>query len=228
MIPNKDLLNAAVLNNAEWCNTICGAKGAAGIFDADVWHAGGAPPQYYPNLVTLRADVSTEHIGRFAENSDADFSIKDSFNDLDLTTLSMIKLFEAEWLLAPDVQTSATGYEIVSNDDEIMQWQNAWDKDMPSGFFNASLLKNGDVKFIGIKKNGVYMAGAILNLSKNVVGISNLFYGDDIPGAVNVFLSASQHLFPGLPVVGYSRGNELDDLKSKGWLSLGPLSVWVK
>jgi hypothetical protein len=64
--------------------------------------------------------------------------------------------------------------------------------------------------------------GVIANRSESVVGLSNLF--GDWPAAVRSV--AARH--PGLPLVGYESGDDLAAAHRAGFLSTGPLRVWIK
>ncbi|MFF7360879.1 hypothetical protein [Streptomyces sp. NPDC008125] len=62
----------------------------------------------------------------------------------------------------------------------------------------------------------------------SVLGLSNVFARDGgadtaWPGA----LEAAHRLFPGLPVVGYEHGEDLDTALRHGFTATGPLRVWL-
>ena len=73
------------------------------------------------------------------------------------------------------------------------------------------------------------VAGALLNRSRTVVGLSNVFPN---PGALaegwTGLLATVVQLFPGLPIVGYESGDSLDAARDYGFTSLGPLRIWTK
>ena len=73
------------------------------------------------------------------------------------------------------------------------------------------------------------VAGAILNRTGVVVGLSNLFIPDgDAAHWWASCVAASQNLFPELPLVGYERGQDLIDAQQCGFEALGPLRIWIK
>jgi hypothetical protein len=72
------------------------------------------------------------------------------------------------------------------------------------------------------------VAGAILNCSATVVGVSNVFVGpgadlDPWPGC----LALAAELFPGNPVVGYESGDSLLRAERNGFQTAGRLRVWT-
>ncbi len=81
--PSATLL-AAVGNNAEWCAAFCRASGVTGTGSrrGAVWCADGLAPELYPELVTLRPEVSAADVGRLAPLPGS--AVKDSFQDVDL------------------------------------------------------------------------------------------------------------------------------------------------
>jgi len=71
------------------------------------------------------------------------------------------------------------------------------------------------------------VAGAVANRSESVVGISNVFaVGDDLDGAWAGCLAAIARLYPGVPVVGYEHGEDLQVAARQGFTPIGPLRVW--
>jgi hypothetical protein len=71
------------------------------------------------------------------------------------------------------------------------------------------------------------VAGDIANRSGDVVGVSNVFAHADAKRSWAGCLAASIDAFPGLPLVGYERGDELVIAQALGFEAMGPLRVWA-
>ena len=78
-------------------------------------------------------------------------------------------------------------------------------------------------------------AGAILSAGGGVVGVSNLFVtqpsiagGSGLTAAFAAASAMARSLFPGLPVVGYQRGDGLAAAIEAGFEPIGPLTVWLR
>jgi len=71
-------------------------------------------------------------------------------------------------------------------------------------------------------------AGGIVNLAAEVAGISNVFRGNGDPVRVwRDLLHLTAVLFPGIPVVGYERGEDLAAALDAGLRVRGDLRVWL-
>ncbi len=70
------------------------------------------------------------------------------------------------------------------------------------------------------------VAGAIANRSGDVVGVSNVFAHTDAERSWAGCLTTIIDAFPGLPLVGYERGDELVIAQGLGFEAVGPLRVW--
>jgi hypothetical protein len=95
--------------------------------------------------------------------------------------------------------------------------------------FAPALLDAPEVVVLRGDLEGAIVAGAILNRSESLVGVSNLFAGTGDP--VDVWRGCVNEVavrFPGLEIVGYESGASLDVALRAGFASIGPLRVWVK
>ena len=77
-------------------------------------------------------------------------------------------------------------------------------------------------------RGGTIVGGCAANRSAEVVGFSNLFAAD---GDVDLLAAdavdeVSRHA-PGLPVVGYERGEGLARVRRLGFRTVGALRVWI-
>jgi len=69
------------------------------------------------------------------------------------------------------------------------------------------------------------VAGVIANRSNSVVGLSNAFGLDHDWGPA---VQAVCERFPGLAMVGYEHGSDLAAARAAGFVSVGPLRVWLR
>ncbi len=103
MIPANPPSRAAIaaLNNAAWCDSVCRAHGGATRFDASAWLNAAPGPRFFPNLVTLRAGAAPAvavAVSLLDGKLGRQWSVKDSFADLDLQVHGFMPLFDAAWI----------------------------------------------------------------------------------------------------------------------------------
>jgi hypothetical protein len=209
------MLAAAVRNNAEWCDAMCRAHGIAGEADDDAWVWPVRTPPYYPDAVTLRPSASAAALLARID-AGAGCSIKDSFATLHLLGFEVI--LEASWVYRPAGPARGAEWDTVI-ESELPEWERAWGE--PLGLFVPALL--AQARFLAARSGGRIVAGAILNRSGDVVGISNVF-GGDWAGAV----ATAARLYPGLALVGYAAGDDLAAARREGFDVIGPLRVWMR
>ena len=209
------VLAAAVRNNVEWCDAMCRAHGIAGEADDDAWIWPVRTPPYYPDAVTLRPSGSAAAVLARIDAGPG-CSIKDSFATLHLPGFEVI--VEGSWLYRPSGPARGAEWSAVTAS-ELPEWERAWGE--PRGLFVPALLANA--QFVAARSGGRIVAGAILNRSDDVVGISNVF-GGDWAGAA----ATAARLYPGMPLVGYAAGDDLAAASRQGFEVVGPLRVWMR
>jgi hypothetical protein len=241
----RELTLAAAHNNAVWCDTVCASQGRAGEFHDSIWVNRYQTPTFYPNAVTL-ADKSAssaqiEHIRTlFDAGIPGEWAVKDSFYALDLASLGFRVLFEASWiarpstLRRPDRGMPGIRWAIVQGATELMNWEMAWrgtpdtEAPVPPPIFLPALLADDAVVILAAYRENQIVGGAIANRTGDVVGLSNVFTraNDEAPdwaGGVGAAIDA----FPGLAVVGYEAGDDLDEARAVGFDVLHPLRIWA-
>jgi hypothetical protein len=116
-------------------------------------------------------------------------SIKDSFASLDLTGYGFWVLFDAQRIVhrvqqfrhAPD----DASWEVVHDRVGLAACERAWrGNDGLPGVFRAGLLDLASVTVLAARRGDLVVAGAVLNRSSSVVGISN-FFAPDPDGAAS-------------------------------------------
>jgi hypothetical protein len=162
-------------------------------------------------------------------------SVKDSFATLDLTSHGFVELFTAQWILRPPglpaPATPALRAERVSTAAQLHNWQAAWHGgDDVADIFRPELLDDPSVLVLALHDGEDLRAGAVLNHSSGLVGISNLFAIDssDIAAAWSSAITAAANHFPGLPMIGYQHGDDLAHALASGFAVLGPLRIWLR
>lgn len=224
---------AAAMNNAEWCDVVCRLHGATTTSDDVAWTSRTRTPPHYPDAVTLAADLAVPELLARIDGS-AGCSIKDSFASLDLRAHGFRVLFDAEWIVRPSgaIRSSEAGprWAPVRDAVGLTAWEQAWrGSDGPSGLWRAELLDNEAVVVLAARTRNRVVAGAILNRSASVVGISNFFVEPAVEQeSWTGCLALAETLFPGSILVGYESGRALEAAQACGFEPVGPLRVWLK
>jgi hypothetical protein len=225
----------ATLNNAVWCDAVCRAHGGETEWGEAWWRNRLPSPPFYPNLVTLAPGGVEAQLaavrGLLAEGLAGAFGVKDSFGMLDLAPLGFQVLFEAEWLgRAPGAGGArAPGVARVTSEAELAAWEAGWQGgEAAPRLFLPVLLEDPEIAFLGVFEDGRAVAGAALNRSGEVVGVSNIY----LPAEAGerwraALLAAAEGVFPGLPLVAYEQGTDLAAMRAIGFAALGGLRVWA-
>ena len=230
----KSLLGAAVVNNALWCDAVCRSHGYPGAFSARLWISAQHDLTFYPNVITLRPDVTARETAP-ARNRARRWAVKDSFALLDLAADGLTVLFEAEWI-ARTPGPAAPGepglsWDTVTGAGELGRWDTAWAQGDSSAerLFRPELLADRRCAILACRRGGDLIAGIIAYTAAGVTGISNLF-GAGLPVG-QLWTSALQAVAafrPHLPIVGYEHGTSLASARRAGCQALGPLRVWTR
>ncbi|MEV5596238.1 hypothetical protein [Streptomyces sp. NPDC052496] len=238
-------VRAAARNNAEWCEAVCRAHGLRGDFGDSAWASPRRTPPLYPDAVTLTDRVSTSAglLDRI-DTASPGCSVKDSFACLDLTPAGFEVLFEAQWIHRPAHVPAPTPsvppathitWDVITSPGDLPAWAAAWGAEAGGcGPFRPELLADDATRFLRARSaDGRVLAGAVATLSRDVVGLSNVFtaseataHGLDSRNSWAGCLSAVAVRWPGLPVVGYESGADLEAAVASGFRPVGPLRVW--
>jgi hypothetical protein len=216
------MIAAAARDNAGWCDLVCRAHGAPGVFTERAWTNQVRTPPFYPDAVTLTPGATAADVlGPIDTGSGA--SVKDSFATLDLPGFDV--LFEAQWIHRPAadaVPETVTVWEVVDAA-TLPAWEQACFDGEVTGLFRPGILDEATV--LCGRSGGDIVCGSVLSRSGRVVGVSNVF-GPDEDAAWSGTLSMAAALFPGRPLVGY----ESDPAAAlrHGFTTIGPLRVWLK
>jgi hypothetical protein len=215
----------AATANASWCDAVCRALGLPTRWALDAWTVANRSPAGYPDAVTLTRDANVEAVLRRVENG-SDCSIKDSFAVLDLEPSGFHVLFEATWIRrAAAVRAGsavALDWHAVRTRSDLEQWSAGHGLDV----FLPALLDTDDHRFYGT--GSAHGAGFALNRSAGVVGVSNVFAGSaDLVAVWSDLIVIAARTYPGLDLVGYELGADLQAALAVGFARIGPLRVWM-
>jgi hypothetical protein len=219
----------AAHNNAEWCDLVCRAHGMDTAFHADAWVTATRSPPAYPDAVTLRDAVAAANLLRRIDSANG-CSVKDSFASLDLAPHGFHVLFDAEWIHRPAALGAAADgltWTVVTTADELRAWAAAHGG---GDVFHPDLLADPGVAILrAAHSHGGLAAGAIGNRSRTAVGLSNLFtVSADIDEVWAGAVAALSRVFGAMPAVGYERGEHLAAAHRAGFVSVGPLRIWLR
>ncbi len=225
------LWSMAAANNAELCDVVCRTHGLAGRFDDDAWTSRTRTPPLYPDAVTLVPECSVPELLARVDPSPG-CSIKDSFASLDLAPFGFRALFDAQWIArAPSTAAPVAAGErwtVVREQDAFATWEQAWrgDDGLPDVLL-VDLLSQDSLSVVAEVVGGRVVAGALLNRSSEVVGISNFFDAGGSSSSWEGCVAFAATLFPESTLVGYEAGNALGAVRTVGFDAPGRLRVWI-
>jgi hypothetical protein len=237
----------AALNNALWCDTVCRAHGVPGDVQPTVWSNANVPPPYHSNLVVISSLATQAEIDERVRHLSAcslspTWSLKDSFFNLDIAPHGFGVLFEAHWIWLDAEQAAAMPADIaarcvrITSAPELASWQACWRGDAgkqqaAEGLrqFPDVLLRDAKVAFMACVEGEQIVAVGIANRTPGVIGLSNVVVNTrDRRAAWASLVALAGRLFPGFPIVGYERGDDLRAAEAVGFRTIGPLRVWMR
>lgn len=230
----------AASNSVDWYASMFRAHGRGGAVADGIWTSRAIAPPYYSNAVTLAPEptiTQLETLRGLAAALGRPFSVKDSFAVLDLAPLGLRPLFDAEWIRRdpsapiPRSENVDVRWRRVTMPRELSRWEAAWRANgspAASCVFLPGLLTDETVAVFAAQRGDEIVAGCVANRSADVVGFSNFFAAPpDADALVASAVDEVARFAPGLPVVGYERGDALDRAEILGFRAVGPLRVWI-
>src|SRR5207244_652673 len=106
----------------------------------------------------------------------------------------------------------------------------AWERVRSGGddAFPNALFSDDNFAMFSARRDGSLVAGGAFYRADGVVGLSNVVAEcDDEPAVWRDLASLAATTFPGLPLVGYESGDELEAAHKAGFEIGDPLRVWV-
>jgi hypothetical protein len=101
-------------------------------------------------------------------------------------------------------------------------------EDRPTDLFRPELLDRESLAILAQYADNLVVAGAVLNRSSRVVGVSNVFTkcGAGSEGWTGCLAYAAS-IFPAMPLVGYESDEGLVAARGHGFKIAGPLRIWI-
>ena len=121
-------------------------------------------------------------------------------------------------------------WDVVTNPGDLVRWEASWaGGGEVIGLFPPALLDDSDCVVLACRRDGAQVGGVIAYTAGGVTGISNVFKSGIADGPLWAgAVRAVARVRPGLPIVGYERGEDLAAARQAGFTILGPLRVWAR
>jgi len=227
-----------VANSLGWYEAVFRTHGLSGTLTDGIWACRGKVPPYYSSALTVApgwTPARTRVVLDLAADLQRPSSIKDSFAAMDVGALNARELFNAEWVLRdpsttpPETEPGSVQWRRVTDADELERWELAWrENGSPAErrVFLPALLTDADVAVFTAHRDGRIVGGCVANRTPGAVGLSNVFAeAADTEPVVAGAIAETVRFAPGMPVVGYERGDELARFVRLGFRAVGPLRI---
>ena len=226
-------------NSLHWYEAIFRTHRLTGAIVDGLWLSRGDTPPYYSKAMTLVPSPIGPQLAALRDLRSVlhgPWSVKDSFAALDLAPLGFEPLFDAEWVWRdpsppPKTDPGDVSWQRLTTNVDLDQWEEAWrDNGSPTDrrVFMPELLADPTVALFAAYRGDALVGGCAANISTDAVGFSNVFSADrDADLIVAGALAAVSRFAPGLPIVGYERGDALERAKRLGFRAVGPVRVWL-
>jgi hypothetical protein len=237
----EERLSRAIRNNNDLYEAVFTARALPFHANDSIWYCTEKTPPLYSNLVTRSAEWTPDDIfatidRRYEEEKWKEWSIKDSFGTLELSSYGFTRLFDAQWIyleavrFMPAATKQGLRHEVLHREDALSAWRLAWDSDDALGeeIFDSKMLDDPAVRFIAGYRGATIVSGCLVNRTGGLLGISNFFspaeaidYWSDMVGFILDSIECSG-------ITGYERNDLASGLHSLGFESTGGLTVWLK
>lgn len=240
----KTKLEKAIDNNHGIYEAVFDSLGIAWTKTESIWYCLQETPPLHSNLVTRIASLKPDEIFQkindtFQKESWDRWSIKDSFNDLDIHEYGFEVLFGAQWMyldakkFTPIPDDLDLTYTVAKSTDELAKWRSAWEKvngELSAQIYIDSVVENKKLFFVmGENKEGEVISLCLLNKTDDVIGISNFCSPEaDVVLFWSSMIEFIQTTFGPIDIVGYERKVLLERLGALGIETVGNLRIWVK
>ena len=221
-------LDLAVQNNMDWYEAEAQAWNIEAHRTAHAWWSTQPVPAYHSNLVAA-GTLPASTIAAIDAAIIGAWSIKDAHAKYDLQPLGFEVLFDATWIARPPepapLHSSDSPVTRVEDAATLSRWIDAWDETPPGQtVFQPALLANPNVHFVYVEGPQGILGGLCLNESPHTVGITNTFGSAQ---TLDLCIAYAAQSFPGKALVGYERGDDLEQMLQRGFVALGELRVWI-
>jgi hypothetical protein len=222
-------LRSAVDASVGWYEDLCTLHGVGSMLADGLWSSLAPPPPLHSDAVVVEPRVTRDQV-HSALDGRHHCGFKDSFSRIDMSGAGMDLLFAASWIHRPPEPElgRASGprtWSPVRDPVGLAEWTAHHDT---AGVLLPELLTRGHFKVLEKRDEGEIVAGAVARLGSGVVDVSNVYA---VPGHRVDWAELGReigHLFPARPMVGYERGDDLEDAIEGGFTAVGDLRVWVR
>lgn len=215
-------LRRAVDASIGWYEDILALHGIGSTLENGLWSSAAPPPPFHSDAVTVEPSVGAEQVvARMADRKR--WGVKDSFAGLDLSGEGLDILFSATWIHREPPAPASTAWERVGDEDRLGAWNAGWDT---ADVLVPTVLQRGHLAVLARMGNGGIEAGAVARLGSGVVELSNVHGVDGTEVDWDELVAAAAAHFPGRPVVGYERGDDLVAALGAGFEAVGDLRIW--
>lgn len=217
-------LRRAVDASIGWYEDILALHGIGSMLEDGLWSSLAPPPPLHSDAVTVEPMVPAERVSdRIGDRARA--GVKDSFARLDLSDAGMEVLFSATWIHREPPDAGSTGWREVRTAEALAAWNAGWDT---AGVLLPDILDRAHIRILERVEGDNVIGGAIARLGGAVVDVSNVHGAGGHAVDWAELATAVARRFPGRPIVGYERGDDLDAAISGGFEPVGELRVWVR
>lgn len=193
-----------------------------------LWTAPEGSPQFYPDAVTLAPAMTADAVLSGIDDRPG-CSVKDSYADVELGNRGFAVLFEARWLAREPASPTShlqLGWQTVATAEGFAEWLRAAGVE---GILHPALMADATVRFLLAHGQQASVAGAAINETDGVIGVSNVFTAgirpevlwSDLPAVVG-------QIFGQAPLVGYEHGTAMSAALANDFVDIGALRVWLK
>jgi hypothetical protein len=215
-------LRRAVDASIGWYEDILALHGIGSRLEDGLWSSAGPPPPLHSDAITAEPSVSAEQVvARLAGRQR--WGVKDSFAEIDLSGAGLDVLFSATWIHREPPALASTAWERVTDEGRLAAWNAGWDT---TDVLVPAILQRGHIAVLARSGDGGIEAGAVARLASGVVELSNVHGVDGHEVDWDELVAAIGTRFPGRPLVGYERGDDLGAALGAGFEAVGELRVW--
>lgn len=220
-------LRQAIDASVGWYEDLCALHGIGSMIEGGLWSSLTPPPPLHSDAVVVEPTVTADQVLRRLDSREHG-GFKDSFASIDGTAIGMELLFAATWIhrqATPNPGPKPSPWTVITTAEELARWTAGHDT---SEVLLPGLLERGHFKILAQLADDEIVAGAVARLGSGVVDLSNVHAarGHGVDWAE--LADAVAAIFPGRPIVGYERGDDLDAAIRGGFVPVGELRIWVR